>query len=60
MPVPEQSWQETLKPIVDRWKLCAKMNLEWVETPQGCAALVEIVEKMATIIDNEIDRRKSK
>lgn len=60
MPAPECSWMEVTKPIVDRWKLCAKLNLKFSEGPDGCAALAELVEKMATIIDNEIDRRNAK
>lgn len=57
MPTPEQSWIVTTKPIIERWKLCAKMGLMFSETPDGCAALADLFEKMATIIDDEIDRR---
>lgn len=57
MPAPDQSWMHQTKAIVDRWKLCAKMELDFVEKPAGCAALAKLVEDMARIIDEEIDRR---
>lgn len=59
MPPPDRSWTETTRFIVDRWKLCAKMELDWVENPKGCAALATVVGNMARIIDDEIDRRDS-
>jgi hypothetical protein len=60
MPAPEQSWVEVTREIVARFELCAKMNLQHVNTPQGCAAMAHVIKKMATIIDNEIDRRNRK
>lgn len=53
MPSPEQSWLVVTKPIVDRWKLCAKLGMAFSE------ALATLVENMARIIDNEIDRREA-
>lgn len=60
MPKPARSWLATMKPIIERWELCAKLGLQFVETPKGCAALAQLVTEMATIIDNEIDRRAEK
>lgn len=57
MPDPGQSWIEVTRPIVERWKLCAKLNMSWTENAKGCAALATLVSDMARIIDEEIDRR---
>lgn len=59
MTTPEQSWQSVTKGITDRLELCAKMKLDFVHHPAGCAALAKLIKKMAAIIDNEIDRRDS-
>ncbi len=58
MPALKDSWTETTKFIVARWRLCAKMGLTFSESPDGCAALADLFEKMAKIIDEEIDRRE--
>jgi len=60
MPAPEQSWVEQTKFLVERWELCAKLGLTFSEGPDGCDALAKLMKKMATIIDNEIDRRDKK
>ena len=46
-----------MRPIIERWELCAKTGLDFVEKPPGCAALANLVREMARIIDDEIDRR---
>jgi hypothetical protein len=48
-----------MQPMVDRLELCAKMGLDFVHHPEGGAALAKVIKEMATIIDNEIDRRDS-
>lgn len=52
-----KAWAEVVRPIVDHWDLCAKLNLDFVEKPEGCKALASIVRDMARIIDEEITRR---
>ena len=59
MPTPDRSWTAMMQPIIDRFELCAKMGLDFVHQPEGCAALAKVIKEMATIIDNEIDRRDS-
>ena len=56
-----KTWVDVTKPIVDRWRLCAKMDLHYHENPRGCEILAEIVSTMAELIDariEEIDRRE--
>lgn len=52
-----KTWREVIKPITDRWDLCAKLDLTWTENPKGCAALSSLVKDMARIIDDEVIRR---
>lgn len=59
MPSPDRSWAAMMQPMVDRLELCAKMGLDFVHHPEGGAALAKVIKEMATIIDNEIDRRDS-
>lgn len=51
------TWAEVTKPITDRWDLCAKLDLDFGEKPEGCKALSKLVKEMARIIDEEIVRR---
>jgi hypothetical protein len=57
MPAPKGQWMTMLQPIIDRWELCAKIGLTFSETPDGCAALAQLVTDMATKLDNEIERQ---
>lgn len=54
---PIASWTITLKPLTDRLDLCAKMDMELVESPDGCAAWSKLMKEMAKIIDEEIVAR---
>lgn len=57
MPKPEESWTDATKDIVARLELCAKMDMKFIYEPSGCAALAKLLKKMASVIDNEIDKR---
>lgn len=52
-----KTWRGILKPIVARLDLCAKLDLDLVEKPDGCAAMSSLFKTMAGIIDDEIVRR---
>ena len=55
----DQTWAEITKDIVDRLELCAKLDMDLVEHPKGCAAMAALIKDMARIIDEEIRQRRA-
>lgn len=53
-------WLPMMQPLIDKYKLAAKLNLDMIEGPEGCAAIARLMENMATIIDKEIARRDAR
>jgi hypothetical protein len=58
MPLP-QSWQKVAEPHIKRLEVAAALNANVTYNAKGCAALAFILKRMARIIDDEIDRRRS-
>ena len=58
MPEPKRSWLVVVKPITDKMNLAAKLGMTYQSGDPS--SLAQILTTMATIIDNEIDRRDAK
>lgn len=53
-----KTWNELIDPIVQKCKLSSTFNMDTVFHKDGAIALSQLLQKMATIIDEEIERRK--
>lgn len=52
-----ETWLQLMGPHIRRFEVAAKFGGSAVYNSVGSAAMAELIRKMATIIDEEIDRR---
>lgn len=50
----QPTWSSIVKPNVDRWRLAASLGMHVSHNSEGCAAMANIVEDMATKLDKAI------
>jgi len=53
-----RSWLEVMGPHIRRFEVAAKFGQNATYNATGSAAMARLIKKMATIIDEEIDRRR--
>lgn len=53
------TWLEVVGPIVRRFEVASAMNASAVFNADGSKAVASLLKKMATLLDEEIERRST-
>lgn len=51
----EVTWVETVKPMVKKLRLASLINQNFTYNPNGCQALAELLEQMASRLDHAVE-----
>lgn len=52
-----RQWSELVAPMIARCDLAAKLDMNASWNPDGARALAELLRRMATTLDDEIERQ---
>lgn len=54
---PTREWSALVAPMVERCELAAKLQMNATWNPDGAQALGDLLKRMATTLDDEIERQ---